>query len=470
MKKAFWITGIIISFITIMSCANKKETEGVKEQNNFTGQKGEIKLVVVDPGHFHASLLQKFSQEQINDTVYVYAPEGAELDQYLASIEGYNNRAENPTSWEEIVYKGDDFLEKLLQDKKGNVVILSGNNKGKTNNIFKAINAGYNVLADKPMAINSDGFKLLVQAQDSAKKHGVYLYDVMTERNDIMNVVGRELVNNTDLFGELLPGSPNNPSVELESVHHFFKEVSGNALVRPSWFYDVEQQGEGIVDVANHLVDLVNWISFPNQAIDYQKDVEVLSATHWPTKLTLSDFEKSTKLNAFPDFLQKNVKDGQLEVFANGEVNYNVKDKNATVRVLWNYEAPEGTTDTYNATFKGTKASVHIVQDKSTNYIGQLFVEKNKEVSAEDFKTSIEKIVKELQADYPYISAESINANKYQIIIPVDKRKGHEDYFGMVANKYFGFLVDDKMPDWEITNMLTKYFITTKAHQIIELR
>src|SRR5690606_31257185 len=106
-----------------------------------------------------------------------------------------------------------------------------------------------------------------------------------------------------------------------------------------------------------HLVDLVNWISFPNQAIDYQKDVEVLSATHWPTKLTLSDFEKSTKLNAFPDFLQKNVKDGQLEVFANGEVNYNVKDKNATVRVIWNYQAPEGTTDTYNATLKGTKAS-----------------------------------------------------------------------------------------------------------------
>ena len=384
------------------------------------------------------------------------------------SIEGYNNRSENPTSWKEIVYTGDDFLEKLIQEKKGNVVILAGNNKRKTDYIFKAINAGYNVLADKPMAINSVGFEMLVQAQDSAKKHDVFLYDVMTERYDIMNIIGRELINNNDLFGELQLGSPGKPSVELESVHHFFKEVSGSALVRPAWFYDVEQQGEGLVDVANHLVDLVNWMCFPDEAIDYKKDVEVLSASHWPTKLTLSDFERSTNLNSFPDFLQKYINKSQLEVFANGEVNYNVKDKNATVRVIWNYQAPEGTTDTYNATLKGTKASVHIKQDKATNYIEQLFIEKNDGISVADFKTVIDQTINELQKEYPYISVLAISDSKYQFVIPVEKRKGHEDYFGMVANKYFEFLVKDAIPEWEVTNMLTKYYITTKAYQIIQ--
>lgn len=468
MKKISYTLCVFISCVVFMSCINQNKQKKAVLQNNFTGKKGEIKLVVVNPGHFHASLLQKFSQEQINDSVFVYAPEGPELEQYLASIESYNNRSDNPTSWNEIVYAGDDFINKLLEEKKGNVVVLAGNNKRKTDYIFQTINAGYNVLADKPMVINSEGFELLVQAQDSASKQDVYLYDVMTERYDIMNILGRELINNQNLFGELKSGSPNNPSVELESVHHFFKEVSSNPLVRPAWFYDVDQQGEGIVDVSNHLVDLVNWMCFPDEPIDYKKDVEVLSAKHWATKLTLSDFEKSTKLKSFPDFLQKYVKDSQLEVHANGEVNYNVKDKNATVRVIWNYEAPEGTTDTYNATLKGTKSSVHIVQDESTNYIEELFVEKNEDISAADFKASIDQVGSIIQKEYPYISVESISDSKYQFVIPIDKRKGHEDYFGMVAAKFFSFLVKDEIPEWEITNMITKYYITTKAYKMIQ--
>lgn len=467
MKKKIHVLSIFISGIIIISCVNQKQKEGVTEHNNFTGQKGEIKLVVVDPGHFHANLLQKYSQEQINDTVFVYAPKGPELDQYLASIESYNNRSEDPTSWKEIIYSGDDFLEKVIQEKKGNVVVLAGNNKRKTDYIFQAINAGYNVLADKPMVINSDGFDLLVQTQDSAKKLGVHLYDVMTLRYSIMNIVSRKIINNKALFGELLSGTPDNPSVEIEGVHHFFKEVSGKTLVRPAWFYDVEQQGEGVVDIATHLVDLANWMCFPEQVIDYKKDIEVLSASHWPTKLTLNDFEKSTKLNSFPNFLQKHIKDSKLEVFANGEIKYNVKDKNVTVRVIWNFQAPEGTTDTYNTTLKGTKASVRIVQDKHTNYIEQIFIEKNEDVIAADFKANIEQTVNNLQKEYPYISVKSITDNKFQFIIPVDKRKEHEDHFGMVANKYFGFLVNDEIPDWEISNMLSKYYITTRAYQVI---
>lgn len=468
MKRFFFTLSVFIASILIMSCVDQNKKEVVEERNNFTGQDGEIKLVVVDPGHFHASLLQKFSQEQINDSVYVYAPEGDELNQYLASIESYNNRPDNATSWEEIVYTGNDFVNKLLEEKKGNVVILAGNNKRKIDYIFKSINAGYNVLADKPMAINPEGFELLVQAQDSARKHGVYLYDVMTERYDIMSVIGRELINNKELFGEIESGTSESPSIELESVHHFFKEVSGSTLVRPAWFYDVEQQGEGIVDVTNHLIDLVNWICFPDEAIDYKKDVEVTNATHWPTIMTLKDFEKSTTLTSFPDYLQKYVNDSKLEVYANGQINYNVKDKNAAVSVIWNYQAPEGTTDTYNATFKGTNASVQIAQDKSTMFVEQLFIEKNDDIDSESFESALNEEITTLQKEYPYISLEMVTENKYKIVIPVENRKGHEDYFGMVANKYFDFLVKDEIPEWEITNMLTKYYITTKAYQMLQ--
>ena len=245
----------------------QKGKEDTSSKIVFTGKNGEIELVVLDPGHFHANLLQKFPQKQVNDTVLVYAPEGSELTQYLSSIEGYNNRSENPTNWHEVVYSGVDYLQKMIEEKKGNVVILAGNNLKKTEYISQAINAGYNVLSDKPMAINTENFELLKSAFDRARTHNVYLYDVMTERYEILNTLTRELISNKELFGELQNGTPDNPPIVMENVHHFYKEVSGNVLVRPAWFYDVEQQGEGMVDVATHLVDLINWQCFPIRSL-----------------------------------------------------------------------------------------------------------------------------------------------------------------------------------------------------------
>ena len=182
MNKLFNIIVVVISSILMLSCNGQSKNETNGSSTVFTGAPGEIKLVVLDPGHFHASLLQKFSNPQVNDTVFVYAPEGVELDQYLASIEAYNNRMENPTDWVEIVYTGEDYLEKMLSDKNGNVVILAGNNKKKTEYIYEAINSGFNVLSDKPMAINRENYHLLTSAFDIAKANNVYLYDVMTER------------------------------------------------------------------------------------------------------------------------------------------------------------------------------------------------------------------------------------------------------------------------------------------------
>lgn len=453
----------MLGILLLFSCDMQKGKKEIQSKTLFTGKDGEIELVVLNPGHFHASLLQKFPQKQVNDTVLVYAPQGNELDQYLASIEGYNDRSENPTVWNEVVYSGSDYLEKMLEEKKGNVVILAGNNLKKTDYIYQAINAGYNVLSDKPMAINTENFELLRSAYDSARTQDVYLYDVMTERYEILNTLTRELVNNKELFGELQDGTPENPSIVMENVHHFYKEVSGNVLVRPAWFYDVEQQGEGMVDVATHLVDLINWQCFPDSVIDYERDVNIISASHWPTKLTLSDFTRSTKLEVFPDFLTKYVNNSVLDVYSNGRINYQVKGKNIAVTALWNYEAPKGGGDTYSATIKGTKATVEIVQNKAENYIKQLYVQKDKSTDEKEFESAITKIVTQLQETYPYVSSKRISGSRYQIVVPVESRKGHEDYFGYVAQKYFGFLVNRNMPEWEISNTIAKYYITTTA-------
>ncbi len=137
----------------------------------------------------------------------------------------------------------------MIADKPGNVVVLSGNNAKKTEYIHASLEAGLNVLADKPMVIEPSEYALLEDAFRAAQENDVLLYDIMTERYEITTALQRALSQQPAVFGELVPGTVDEPAISKESVHHFFKYVSGNPLVRPAWFFDVAQQGEGVVDV-----------------------------------------------------------------------------------------------------------------------------------------------------------------------------------------------------------------------------
>ena len=130
------------------------------DQEPATG-KPPVTLITLDPGHFHAALVQKNMIDRIDSNVYVYAPGGPELKAHLDLISRYNDRADNPTRWNEVVYTGTDFAEKMFTEKKGNVVVLAGNNRQKTEFIRRSVDSGLNVLADKPMAINAADFELL---------------------------------------------------------------------------------------------------------------------------------------------------------------------------------------------------------------------------------------------------------------------------------------------------------------------
>ena len=454
---------ILFLFSLLIGCqlSEKKETS----MDTFKGEEGEVKIIVLAPGHFHADLLQKSKLKQLNDSVYVYGQTGSELDQYLARVESYNNREENPTQWQEVIYSSDDFFEKMLSEKKGNVVVLAGNNRDKTHYIYESVAAGLNVLSDKPMAINKENFELLKQAYDTAQANNVMLYDMMTERYDVLNIIEHRLLNNKDLFGELQKGTENEPAISMESVHNFYKEVSGKTLIRPAWYYDVEQQGEGIADVTTHLIDLAHWKSFPEEVINYNEEVEVISASHWPTELSLTDFANSTNVEAFPAYLDKYIENGILKVYSNGTINYKIKDVNVALKVIWNYKAPEGSGDTYSGLMKGTKASLKTIQDKSTNFTKQLYIERATEVNKDEFDSNLRDAIEEIKKDYPTVSIEmsSSNSGEYLINIPAEEKSGHETHFQNVAQSFFDFLVTKDMPKWEVSNTLAKYYIITTA-------
>ena len=327
--------------------------------------------MTVDPGHFHAALVQKKMYDQISPDVHVYAPEGPDVKQHIGRINSYNTRSAEPTNWNEIIYTGDDFFEKMLAEKPGNVVVLSGNNRKKAEYISKCINAGLNVLADKPMIISPDDFASLVESFRIASDKGVLLYDIMTESYEVTTILQKELSRNKEIFGTLLSGSEKDPAVTKVSVHHFSKIVSGSSLIRPAWFFDVSQQGEGIVDVTTHLVDLVQWECFPEQILD-TSDIEMVSARRWPTLLSLEEFKGVTGLEEYPDYLNKNVDGGNLNVYSNGEMIYKIKDIFAKVSVEWKYQAPPGGGDTHYSVMRGTNCDLIIRQGPEEKFLPTL--------------------------------------------------------------------------------------------------
>jgi len=419
-----------------------------------------VNLIVLEPGHFHAALVQNTRYDNVNPLVHVYASKGPDVEAYLDKIKKYNARPEDPTQWNEKVYTGTDFFQKMLTEKAGNLVVLAGNNQKKTDYIKKSVDAGLNVLADKPMAIDAAGFSLLKTAFTQAQKNKVLLYDIMTERYEITNALQRELAMLPALFGTLQKGTAEDPAVTKESVHHFFKYVSGEPLIRPSWFFDVKQQGEGIVDVTTHLVDLIQWSSFPNQTIDYQKDIKLVSATHNATMLTPEQFKLVTKNDTYPDYLQKDVKGKNLEVYANGQIDYTLKGVHARASVIWNFQAPQGTGDTHYSIMKGSKANLIIRQGKEQNFKPVLYIEPISTTPA--YEKAVVEVFKKAQAAYLGIKLKK-NEKGWEVIVPKKYDTGHESHFAQVAKKYMEFLQVGKLPAWEIPNMIAKYYTTTQA-------
>jgi len=457
------ISIVVLVAVVLAACSggtNSSQTE--KTEPMFTGAKNEVKIMTLDPGHFHAALVQKYMYEQVDPTVHVYAPEGPDVQGHLDLINSYNTRAENPTSWEEKVYTGPDFLEKMLEEKPGNVMVTAGNNAKKTDYIFKTVEAGINVLADKPMVIAPEKFPLLEKAFETAAENNVLLYDIMTERHEITTILQRELSQLPEVFGELEKGTIEEPAITQESVHHFFKYVSGSALKRPAWFFDTEQQGEGIVDVGTHLVDLIQWEVFPEEILS-KSDVNMLSAKRWATEMTPEMFEKVTKLDEYPDYLQKDVEDGVLKVYSNGEINYTLKGVHAKVSVIWNFQAPEGAGDTHYSIMRGTKCNLIIRQGEKEGYKPQLYIEANSGIDIKEFAGSLYNGVQGLTSKYPEIELEKLSDTKWKLNIPEELKVGHEAHFGQVTEKYLQYLVDGKLPEWEVPNMIVKYYTTTEG-------
>jgi predicted dehydrogenase len=426
-------------------------------------QTDEVRLVILDPGHFHAALIQKDMYPQVSPRVSVYSPLTPELLDYLNRISLFNTRKNSPTRWQLDIHTGPDYFERMLRERAGNVVVITGRNREKIDRILLSLQAGFNVLADKPWIISSANLPKLESALNLAENNNLAAYDIMTERHEITSILQKELVNTPVVFGKLLEGTAEQPAIQARSVHHLMKMVAGVPIQRPVWFFDIHEYGEALADVGTHVVDLVQWTAFPTERLDYRTDVRILNARRWPTVVTKAQFEQLTRQPDFPPELAQWVHDGALDYYSNNFVHYTVRGVHVALDILWRWEAPEGSGDVYEATFRGTKSHIDIRQGAPQNFRPELYVVPESAALQEEVFAALKDKIHLLQKDWPGVGM-VVRGEEAHIVIPDKYRVGHEAHFAQVTNEFFKYLRNpSSIPAWEKSNMLVKYYISTKG-------
>jgi predicted dehydrogenase len=426
----------------------------------------DVRLMTLDPGHFHAALVQKEMYAGVAKRVDVFAPFGPDLIEHLNRVAAFNRRVDQPTAWEMDVHASPDFFERMLRERPGNVVVLSGRNRVKIDQIVGAVNAGLHVLADKPWILKSDDLPKLEAALAEADRKNIVAYDIMTERFEATNGLQRDLVNDKGTFGEIVPGTEAEPAVYMESVHFIKKIVAGAPNIRPTWFFSTSEQGEGLNDVGTHLVDLAQWTLFPDRALDYKADVRVVAAQRWPTTIPESEFRIVTNAPRFPDTLSTAIKDGKLEYYCNTLVSYSLRGIHTKLNVIWDWEPPAGSGDTHFAVYRGTRSRVEVRQTRADKFKPELYVVPNEPGLKASVLAATQAKIEVLKGRYPGVGVEDRGA-EIRITIPDALRVGHEAHFAQVTTSFLGYLRDRKaLPAWERPNMLAKYFLSTKGTEL----
>ena len=417
----------------------------------------DIHLVVVDPGHFHAALVQQRMYPGLSPLVRVHAPLGPDLADYLTRITRYNLRSQTATDWRLDVHAGPDFLDRMRAEPPGGIAIFSGRNRGKVERMIAALEAGLHVLADKPAIVEPGELGRLDAALTLAEQRQLVFADMMTGRHNTLTRLLQALRDDPDIFGDPVEGTPDEPGVVLSGVHHLCKMVAGHPNPRPPWYFDIGQQGEGLADTAVHLVDRVHETLFPEQALDCRRDIDIVSASRWPTPVSLAQFRQLTGETGWPDDLAPWLRGDALDYFCNGRLDYRVRGIQVRLEVRWDWQAAQGD-DTQQALYRGTRCRLELRQGPAENFRPELYV-----VSAGDIAQPLQRRIAALQPSYPGIAAEALG-REWRISVPGPLRVGHDAAFAEFTRRFLAAVADPASRDArEGSNLLAKYYVTTTA-------
>ena len=64
---------------------------------------------------------------------------------------------------------------------------------------------------------------------------------------------------------------------------------------------------------------------------------------------------------------------------------------------------------------------------------------------------------------FPGVKLIKLDEDSWSVDIPDKYKIGHEAHFEEVTKNFLQYFGDGELPEWEVPNMITKYYITTEA-------
>ena len=417
-------------------------------------------LLFYQPGHFHAALTLRRPNPRVAPDVHVYAPPGSDRDGFLALVQAFNDRADDPTHWRVHLHdRGDNLLAQLIADQLGDAVILAGKNDCKIDAIAALHAAGLHVLADKPWAVSAAAIRPLT----TITAGGALALDIMTERHDVIARLRHRLVTDPELFGSFREGPE--AAIELASVHHLLKVVNGSPLRRPEWYYDVRVQGDGLVDVQSHLTDQSQWLLETETPYDYERDVQLLGARGWHTEIPLELYQRSTGRADFHPELEPSVVNGVLHYGCNGVIDYRLRGVLVRQTAEWRPVEPEGGGDLHHTVIRGTRADVVVRQGPETGFKAEIHLRPIDAAAGPTLAAQLEARIEAWQADFPGLGVRPSDLG-LQLDPPDDIRTPHEAHFAMVLESFLDYLDAGAWPSSLTPEIRTRYTLLAHAHQL----
>jgi predicted dehydrogenase len=409
-------------------------------------------LLFLDPGHFHAALTLRVRHPRVADEVVVYAPDGPELRDFAALVGRFNTRPMDPTRWRLDIVTAADPLARLLDERRGDVVVLAGRNGGKARTIRRLHEAGFHVLADKPWLVGRED---LDHVRASLGDWPLAM-EIMTGRHDVHARLWQRLVSAPAVFGAFPAGGT---AIEFDSVHCLEKRVDGAPLRRPWWFFDVRVQGSGAVDIPTHLVDRTQWL-LEGTGLAPAEVPHVLAAHAWATSVPVEAFRAITGLPGFPAELAPFLDGDALAYRCNARLEYRLGGVAARAETRWDLRPSPGGGDTNRAAAHGTRSTVRLEQSAATGHRRTLVVDPRDDTVGR----AVEDAVRSWQAEFPGVRVERagadahvVGADAHVVAVPAALDGGHETHFAQVLDAFLTAIDERRWPAALAGRTLAKY-------------
>ncbi|MGJ1431404.1 putative oxidoreductase C-terminal domain-containing protein [Sphingobacterium spiritivorum] len=351
-----------------------------------------------------------------------------------------------------------DVIGKLLSGSKANVAYLDGFNTERGMLGERLTANGIAVLAQQPLVAGKQSMQHLQNMYRTAAETKALIYDLVPARFYEEAVIVKALVAQQEFSGGLIAGSEEAPAIVINRHFNFVEWKQGDMIQKPLSFFDVNKQGDGFAGLASYL-DLVNWITLPEQKLDYAADVRLIKARKWPALLNRYQFANLTGQQSYPDELKAYVNPyNELAVSSNAEIRYLLRGKSVAVTVAWDYDSEESKGDTFEGVLQTINFTVEVRSEDRRNIIYITAKESadkpgfEKKLQETLAKTGIQAVNFELTAD-----------GKYKIVLPEGNNRNPDKYLASSVKAFVSYYQKGAVPEWETSFIKAKYQLISDA-------